>query len=73
MLSVPAERMQGIEVRVCSTSGDCQLCGSAPPTAKSAWATVQCPGDGLVGTYLDLINRNNYLQFCEIEVFGSGL
>ena len=64
--------MQGIEIKVCRNSGECALCGVAPYTPINAWAQITCQSGGLVGDYLYLTNKNTYLQFCEIEVFGSG-
>lgn len=67
-----AERMTDINVKVCSKSdGQCQLCGVAGYTAPKSWATINCPGGGLKGDYIHLQNPNMYLQFCEIEVYGS--
>ena len=64
--------MEGIRVQVCAEGGECSLCGVAGATQPGEWESVDCPGDGIRGGRVQLTQANNTLQFCEIEIFGTG-
>ena len=71
LLFVLEERMTGLQVWVCDGPGNCARCGNAAATPKRGWATVTCPFGGLTGDHVYTRQPNDYIQYCEIEVFGS--
>lgn len=65
-----SSRMDGIEVSVCDETTRCTLCGISQNPGASKWARIQCEGEGILGNQIELVNKNDVLQFCEVEVVG---
>ena len=70
-LAVLAERLTGTEVTVCDhLELNCYKCGVTTYVNRGEVATVTCEA-GALGSIVKLVTPNNYLQVCELEIFGT--
>ena len=65
-----ATRLTGTIVSVCDhLELNCKECGVTPEVNSAEWAVVECKG--AIGSTIKVINPKNYLQACEVEIYGS--
>ena len=67
-----ANRLGNIAVQVCDGANGCTACGKFQANAGGAWGSLDCNGHGAIGTTVKLANPADHLQFCEMEMFGTG-
>lgn len=64
------DRLAAIEIRVCTKGGACSYCGNPAAVGGGQWATINCQGGPLEGNEIQLTNPRQYLQFCEMKIYG---
>ena len=59
-------------MEVCEVTGGCNtICGVFPDVPASEWGFVDCPAGGIRGSYVRIVNDNDFLQICEIDIKGK--
>ena len=66
MWFVTADRLTGATIQVCD-GAKCDVCATVGPSTKG-WAEYSCVG---TGDSVKISLPNNYLQLCEVQVFGK--
>ena len=65
-------RLGSIQIQVCQKGGACKTCGSPPSVPEGTWAWLDCAGGPIVGNEIKMTNPVEHLQFCEMEIYGTG-